>query len=262
MKNVTRAVRTLMLAALICVLLVTAVSAASEGSVWLNTTETSEDTAVFVVTDTMVTDGLVEISYDSTKLTYEEVKVNEDRVAMYAVNADTAGTVKISLVAPEAYETDGSGIWLIQVCFSGTEEKSSVALTGAVNDAEGNAVALAENLDTSEPGKAVQKAEELDAGKYTEESYAAVQEALKEAEAVLADPAATQAEVDAAAKALNDAIAALVPVSNQPADDDKDSGDNADTGDSSMIGLAVCLAAASAAGIAIVSVVDKRRHVR
>lgn len=210
MKRVKKMTRTLVLAALLAVMLATAAMAAGDGSVWLNTTETDQNTAALVVTDTTVTDGIVELTYDSSALTYQGVAVTEGYVAMYAVNADEEGVVKISWVAPEAYQTDGSGISLIQVNFAGTEEESSLALSAVAHDAEGAEVALGTAPDTTDLEKAILEAEGLQEKLYTEESFAAVKEALAEAKAVLADSAATQETIDAAAQALRASMDALV----------------------------------------------------
>ncbi len=56
---------------------------------------------------------------------------------------------------------------------------------------------------------AINAATAINAAEYTAESYAAVTTALAKANEVNANAGATQAEVDAAAKALNDAVAAL-----------------------------------------------------
>jgi hypothetical protein len=82
-------------------------------------------------------------------------------------------------------------------------------------------VDIISELNVQDLKKAMDKAEKLDGRNYTEESFAAVEKALKEAEAVLADPDATQEEIDAATKRLNDAMQALV----------KDQSGSADTGD-------------------------------
>lgn len=253
MERVRKAVRTLALAVILCAMLTTVVFAAENGSVWLKVTDASDGTGVtaMIVADTTVTDGLVTLTYDSSKLTYEGITVDEDYVAMYAVNADEEGVVKISWVAPEAYQTDGSAFALICVNFSG-KTSGSVTLSGSVRDAEGNEVALTQAPDTAALEKAIAEAEKLKASKYTPESYAAVEDALAAAKAVLADPCATQSQIDAAAKALNDAMAALV----------RATGNNPGMGDSSMIGLAVCLLAVSGAGLTALYIFNKRRYAR
>lgn len=207
MRRVKKTVRMLIAMLLICMMLPTIVSAADTGSVWLNVMQTStgDGTDAVIATDTTVTDGLVELEYDSSILTYGGIQVNEDYVAKYAVNADQAGVVKIGWVAPGAYET-GDAVWLVKVSFSGAGD---VALSGKMNDADGNGVTQGANLDTTGLEKAILEAEGLYEGDYTPKSYAALKSALEDAKAVLADPAATQSEVDAAAEALNAAIDAL-----------------------------------------------------
>ncbi len=250
MKSVKKAAAVLLTAVMICMTLVTVAFAAENEAVWLSVTETStqKGTAAQIVTNTTVTDGVVKLTYDSTALTYTGIETNDSYVAMYSVNAEEAGVVLISWVAPEAYETDGSAIWLIQVNFTGTEDVSSMILTGTANDAKGNKVALADAPDATELEKAIEKAEAVDQSVYTEESYAALTDALEAAKAVLADPTATQAELDAAAAELLAAIDALAKVT----------GPSINTGDSAMLGLAVCAAAVCVCGVAVLTVNNKK----
>lgn len=210
MKRVKKTIRALALMVLVCMLLSTTVFAVDNGSAWLNVMEsTAEDTTTAVVAaDAAVTDGLIEISYDSTVLTYVDVTVNDAVVAMHAVNADEAGKVKISWVAPEAYAADGAA-WLIQVRFSGLEESSTITLSGTMNDADGNQIQQGENLDTTGLKAALETAKGLYKDNYTHRSYKAVETAIALAEKVLADPAATQSAVNAAEETLNNAMASL-----------------------------------------------------
>ncbi|MBR2889228.1 MAG: S8 family serine peptidase [Oscillospiraceae bacterium] len=213
MKFAKRVLCMLTLAVLLCVMLATNVLAAElEGSVWMNLDLNSaeENTVVRIVTDTTVTDGLLKLTYDSEKLTFESVTVYEDYVAMYSVNAEEKGTVLISWVAPEAYETNGETVVLMRVTFSGKGRPADVEMTGVMQDPDGNTVKIG-TVDTTALAEAVAQAEALDPNDYTPKSYTVVEKALTAAKAVLADPTATQAEVDAAAKALNDAMAALLP---------------------------------------------------
>lgn len=262
MKLVKKAARALLLAALSCMLLATAAFAAEPGSVWLNVSEasTGEGVTALIATDTTVTDGLVEVTYDSAKLTYEDIAVDEDYVAMYSVNAEEPGVVRIAWVAPEAYEADGSGIGLISVSFSG-KSGESVALAGCVNAPDGSEVPLTEAPDKSELEEAIRDAAGLDKDKYTEESYAALEEALKEAAAVYADPAASQKDVDEAAAALRAAMDALVL---KPGETPSTPGTtpSGNTGDNAMIGAAAVLGVLALAAFAVVLVVNKRRHAR
>ena len=252
MERVKEAARTVALAVLICAMLTTLAMATGSGNVWLKTADTSDGKGVtaLIVTDTTVTDGVVELTYDSAKLTYGGIAVDEAYVAMYSVNADEAGVVKISWVAPGAFGTDGSAVGLIRVDFTG-KGGEKVTLSGSARDAEGQEVPLCDAPDTSALEKAITEAEKRKPSQYTRESYAAVEKALTEAKAVLDDPCATQAEIDDAAKALNDAVAALVRLSG-----------NTDTGDTAAIGIYVCLIAASVVCLAVLLFVYRRRRAR
>lgn len=248
MKIAGKAVAALLLAALMVVMLPMSALAAEDGKVWLSVSE-DDGTTALIVADTLVTDGLVVVTYDSEKLTYVGVETEEAYVAMHAVNAEEPGVVKISWVAPGPYETDGNAFCLIRVLFEGVEEESTLAIAGTAHDAEGNTVTVGEGVDTAELEAAIKAAEAVKKDKYTDETVAAMEEALKDAKAVLADPIATQDEVDAAAEALRAAIKALKPV---------DIG-NAETGDETMVGLFVMLAVISAAALVIV---NKRGYAR
>ncbi len=205
MKRFSKIVRLLALAMVLCMMMATVAAAAEAGNVWLSVTGSETDTVATIVTDTTVTDGLVKVTYDPEVLTYQDVRVNSSYVAMYSVNAEEAGVVLISWVAPEAYEADGTALDLIEVVFEGN---GTVEATGIAHDAEGNELAVG-TVDTSALEEAIAKAEALTEEDFTQESWAAVEEAKENAEAVLADPTATQSEIDAAAEALEEAMAAL-----------------------------------------------------
>ena len=95
-----------------------------------------------------------------------------------------------------------------------------------------------QNLQYDALEKAILKAEALNRYDYTKDSFAVMEAALQEAKTVLNDTAATQAQVDAAAVKLNDAIRALVLGTGVP-----------DTGAESMAMPLLALAIFSAAGI-------------
>ena len=208
MKRVNKMLRALAVLVAMCMMMATVASAAENGQVWLSVTESAngEETSALVVTNTTVTDGLIKITYDSEKLTYKGVMVSSEHVAMHSVNAETAGEVVIAWVAPEAYESDGSAVTLIEVQFTGTGAEPE--LTGAVHDAEGNEISIG-SVDTSALEEAVENAKSLNEEDFTEESWTALEEALEQAEDVLKDPTATQEEVDAAAEELNATAEAL-----------------------------------------------------
>ena len=103
-------------------------------------------------------------------------------------------------------------------------------------------------VDKSQLKKTVGVAEGLKKGNYTEASWKALEKALKEAKAVLADPDATQDEVDAATAALKAAIAAL------------ELNKAADTGDDANLVLPVVMAVCSIAAIGAVLVLMKKKE--
>ena len=137
-------------------------------------------------------------------------------------------------------------------------------------------------VDKTQLNETIQDAQALDAKDHTDESWAALQEALRQAERVAADANADQATVDAAEQALSDAIAALEDAPkeelpgtgdedpqdpNQPAADDtdetpdpeqptdSDEEERADTATADMSGALIALALAAGAA----SVVTYRR---
>lgn len=204
MKRVKNSVRIIALAVMVCCLLTMGVFAAEDGSVWVAQTTTENSTAAVVITDATVTDGVVEVRYDAEALTYQGVTVNETYVAMHAVNADEAGVVLVSWVAPGEVAVEGNE-WLIQVDFAGTAD-DEITLEG---DLTGGEIGEAPEVDKTELEKTVLEAEGLTEGNYTPATWAALQEALTAYQAVLADPTATQEEIDAANAALRAAIEAL-----------------------------------------------------
>ena len=207
MKRLNKIVRLLALVLVMCMMMATVAYAAEAGEIWLSVTESAngKGTVAAIVTDTTVTDGLVKVTYDPETLTYKGVMVSSEYVAMHSVNAEEAGIVLISWVAPEAYEAEGT-VTLIEVTFEGQD--GTVEAAGIAHDAEGTELTIG-SVDTSALEEALAKAEELTEEDYTEESWAALEEAKEAAEAVLADPTATQSDIDEAAEALEEAIAAL-----------------------------------------------------
>ena len=209
MKLAGKAVTALLLAALMIVMLPVSAFAAEDGKVWLTVSEEEGKTAALIVADTQVTDGLVVVTYDSEALTYVGVKTVEAYVAKYAVNAEEPGVVKISWVAPGPYEVDGEAFAMIGVLFEGVEEESTMIINGIAHDDVGNDVIVGEGVDKAELEKTISDAKAVNKDKYTDESVAAMEKALADAEAVFADPLATQEQVDSAAEALRNAINAL-----------------------------------------------------
>jgi hypothetical protein len=129
MKALKQATRALLLTALASLLLVAFAAAESTGTLWVELTETASGTTAAIVTDAATTDGLIELTYDSSALTVKEVTVNDAYVAQYAVNAEEDGVVRISWVAPQDDIQLEDGDSLIQVVFDGSADEDDVALT-------------------------------------------------------------------------------------------------------------------------------------
>lgn len=134
MRHVKNSVRVLALVVMVCMMLTMGAFAAENGKVWVTDASADGSTVALIMTDSTVTDGVVTLTYDASKLTYEGIECNAQYVAMHAVNADEEGIVKISWVAPGEYDIDEAD-WLIQVNFSGTSRKN-MTLEGTVTGAE------------------------------------------------------------------------------------------------------------------------------
>lgn len=262
MQRVKRTSSLLLLSVLLCAALTMTAFAEEDGSVWISMSEASGKTTAQIVTDTTVTDGVVVVTYDSAALTYDGVEVTSAYVAMYAVNADTPGVVRISWVAPGEYEANADGATLIRVNFTGEAEADDVSLSGtesSANDADGEPVSIVAKVDTSKLEEAIAAAEELKASDYTAESWSDLEEALAEAKAVLADENATQEQVDAATAKLNAAIDALIAAAAATPTPTPTSGKTPGTGDDLSPALFLGVLAGSAAVLAGVLLYNYRR---
>lgn len=140
MKNARKTLCAMIVVIALCAMLVMPVSAAETGNLWLNAAGAQQNTTIVVCADTTVTNGMVELHYDASQLTYKSVTVSDKYVAKVAVNTDTEGVVKIAWVAPGYYEADKAEMALITVRFEGVTETDEVAVTGNVYDAEGQLV--------------------------------------------------------------------------------------------------------------------------
>lgn len=200
-----------------------------------------------------VTNGRFLVSYDAETVTLASVEAS-GAYAVNSVNDQTAGTVALAWVGSQL---TGETTLMLTLRFETvgklsrdtvfTAESDGIYADGVLVEVAGATATTA--LDTTALEQAIAMAEALEQSKYTEQSFAAVEAALLEAKAVLEDPAATQTAIDEATKALNDAMAALKLIE-----------DSVNTGDSTEIGLAFCLAAASLGGVAVLLLQDKRRN--
>ena len=204
MKHANKFIRALVMVMVVCAMLTSFVFAAGEGSLWIRNMESAQEgqTDLWIVTDTTVTDGMVELNYDAETMTYVGVETDDAYVAMFSVNNQEPGVVKIAWVAPGEFVPQGN-VSLMKVVFEG---KGQVTGSGAINGGESFA---AESVDTSELEKAILEAEGLYEDDYTDRSWKTLEMALELAREVLADPTADQGEVNAAAETLNNGMASL-----------------------------------------------------
>ncbi len=136
-----------------------------------------------------------------------------DKTALDAAVAAAEAVEKIkytdeSVAALEAAVAAAKGVQADDKATQAAVDAAAKAVTDAI-------AALEEKTDQTDVKfddliQAMEDAEKIDKGKYTDESVAALEAAVEAAQDVLHKLGATQDEVDAAAKALGDAIDALV----------------------------------------------------
>ena len=133
MKRINKALSLMLTAALSCAVLAGQASAASGDALWADVDETSGEVAAVIETNAVVTDGVIDVTFDADKLTYVgcDFEGKNDQytpyVAMYAVNDTQAdqGVLKISWVAPDSYQA-----------------QEDLTVSGSAHDAQGEAVAV------------------------------------------------------------------------------------------------------------------------
>ena len=114
MKSVKRFARMMALAVAVCMLLALSVFATEIGSYWATESSAEGEAYAAVMGSGVVTDGVVEMTYDADALSPEDLQVNDAYVAMYSVNAEEPGVIRIAWVAPGEIEIDGED-WLFQL---------------------------------------------------------------------------------------------------------------------------------------------------
>lgn len=199
-----------------------------------------------------VTNGRFLVSYDAEAVVLTNVTVS-GAYEVSSIHDQTPGTLALAWVGSQL---TGETVLMLTLRFQAVgepfyETTFTVESDGIYADGEPVTVAGATvtvKPDTSALEQAIEKAEALDKTMYTELTFASVEAALREAKAVMADPEATQAEIDSAVKALNDAMDALELVDENPP-----------TFDSKTIVLTALLTAVSAVGFAALLTRDKRR---
>ena len=122
MKSVKRFARMMALAVAVCMLLTLSVFATETGSVWAVESSAEGEAMAAVMGSGVVTDGVVEMTYDADALSPEDLQVNDAYVAMYSVNAEEPGVIRIAWVAPGEIEIEGED-WLFQLGTTGETEE-------------------------------------------------------------------------------------------------------------------------------------------
>lgn len=161
MKSVKRLARMMALAAVVCIMLTMGVFAAEDGNVWLEASSVDNNTIAEIMVDDTVTNGVITLNSSADDLDYQSIELNDDYVAMYSVNADEDGVVRISWVAPGEVQVQNED-WLMKVNFSGTTDEA-IVLSGNVTggqivdgkDEEGEEPTAPEGSEPSgtEPGE-------------------------------------------------------------------------------------------------------------
>lgn len=158
MKRINKALSLMLTAALSCAVLAGQAFAASSDTLWADVDETSGEVAAVIETNAVVTDGVIDVTFDADKLTYVgcDFEGENDQysqyVAMYAVNDTQAdqGVLKISWVAPDSYQPQGDLTALFQVNFQGTDVAADdLTVSGTAHDTQGEDVAVGQ--EPSEP---------------------------------------------------------------------------------------------------------------
>lgn len=133
-----------LLATMMTVLIIAAMSTSvyakrNDADVWISTNAgnvNGQELTVGIETNGKAADGVVKIVYDSTKVSCEEASVVfDDSVAMYSVNAEEKGVLKISYLAEKAIP-EGT---FINVNFKQIEESKTMMAKDAVLELSGNA---------------------------------------------------------------------------------------------------------------------------
>ena len=164
-----------------------------------------------------VTNGGFTVTYDAQVLTLVEATVS-DACAMSSLNTETAGSVSVTWVGSDLSAESTLMLTLkLEVAEDANQSLTYSATSGGIFtdtdevEVAGDTVVVSFDapVDTTALQKAIKDAEALDEELYTEESFAAMEEVLADAIAVLADAEATQEEVNNATKALKAAMAAL-----------------------------------------------------
>ena len=217
----------LLVLAMVFSMALTASAVETEPALSLSVTTGKGAATVYVYLESCegATNGTITVGYDAQALTLTEVTTS-DAYAVDSINDLSAGSVTLAWVGGNFTAEKTLMLTLVLEIAEGcTDDLTYSVESNGIYGPEGafdvasdiftavyNAPANTEALET-----AIAAARALDASAYSADSYADVEAALEQAVAVLANADATQEEVDAAAKALNDAMAGLRPAGSADA---------------------------------------------
>ena len=160
------------------------------------------------------------------ELIEQQKQVDADMQKLYEKSPELAKEKATELgkaIAEDAYESAESILAELNA-FITTKADGMFVPSVLTNDVMPNysVARVMDEVSTEELEALVAQAKAIEKGKYTEDTYAVLEENLKNAEAVLADTFALQSEVDAAAEGLGKAIGGLKAASaGAPMDEPK-----------------------------------------
>lgn len=213
MRNMRKLSILLVLCLVLALLPVTSANAEESGSLWLRYVPGKQG-VMAICADEAVASGVITITYNPEWMTFQSVSVDSAYVLAHAVNDKETGKVVISWIAPKDNAAQGAHV-LMFVEFTGISDDEYAALTGTVQNASGEAMAITK-IDLHAALDAEVDAEDLKAEDYTADSFAAVQTALQNLNNLLEQVATTQAQLDAATQALVTAMENLVVYTPEP----------------------------------------------
>ena len=188
-------------------------------SLQVSTGKGSATVEVYLTGAAEVTNGRFTVSYDADELKLVDVKTS-DVYAVDSINDTVEGSVSLAWVGSELPAEKTLMLTLtLEIAESCTKdltyrvEANGVYAPSGEFQVAGDSVTVAYNapVDTNALEQAIAAAQSLNPEDYSASSFAVVEAALDKAIAVLGNAEATQEDVDAAAKALNAAVAALRP---------------------------------------------------
>ena len=197
-------------------------AAESDGSalsLQVSTGKGSVTVAVYLTGAENVTNGRFTVHYDAEALTLVDVQTS-NVYAVDSVNDLSAGSVSLAWVGSDLSAEKTLMLTLtLEIAEGCTRDLTYTVASEGIYNAEGAVEVAGDSVtveynapaDTTALENAIAAAQTLNAEAYSADSFAEVEAALVQAIAVLADADATQAEIDAATKALTDAMAALRP---------------------------------------------------